>query len=216
MEKVERINRVKNTLDMEELYRKLPEVGTILDPELQDITEQTFLTGCPDHFWIRPSSSTGKYHSEDETGKFGNWLHTKRVFVTYMILSRSYLEQGLISEFDREAGKSAALLHDMLKYGWPSEGREHTSNRHDVIGSDVARVLGKAPEEVHQAIHAHNGAWAEGKNPETNYEQILHLSDYVASKPILGSPAVWNPAEELEEAFPDLRTIDDDTLEGLL
>lgn len=216
MEKVERINRVKNTLTEDELYRLLPEVGTILDPELQEVTEQTFLKGCPDHFWTRPSSSTGKYHSEDETGEYGNWLHTKRVFVTYLLLSRSYLEQGLISEFDREAGKSAALIHDMLKYGWPSERNQHTVQNHDIIGSDVARVLGEAPREVYGAIHAHNGAWAEGKNPETDWEQVLHMSDYVASKPILGSPAVWNPAEELEDAFPELRVIDDDTLESLL
>lgn len=216
MEKVERINRVKNTLTKAELERKLPEVNLILEPELQELTVKTFLKGCPDHFWTLPTSSTGKYHCVDERGEYGNWLHTKRVFVTYLLLSRSYLEQGLITEFQREAGKSAALIHDMLKYGWPSERNQHTANNHDVIGSDVARVIGGLPRDTWGPIHAHNGAWAEGKNPETDWEQILHLSDYVASKPILGKVAVWNPAEELEEAFPDLRTISDEEVEDLL
>jgi len=216
MENVEIINRVKNTLTEDELYRKLPEVATILKPGLVEVTERAFLKGCPDHFWERPSSSTGKYHSADETGKYGNWLHTKRVFITYLVMSRSYLEQGLISEYEREAGKSAALIHDMLKYGYPSSRNEHTVSNHDVIGADVARVLAGAPPEVYTAIDAHNGAWADGKSPEIDYEQILHLSDYVASKPILGTPAVWNPADELTDAFPELRIISDDEMEALL
>lgn len=216
MEKAQRIDRIQNALTESELRRRLPEIETIVSDELYDATVETFLRGCPDHFWELPSSSTGKYHADDETGTYGNWLHVKRVFTTYLTLSRTYLEQHLITEAEREAGKSAALLHDMLKYGWPSENNEHTVNNHDVIGAQVAAEFGDLPKEVVEAIHSHNGAWGEGTNPTTAYEQILHLSDYTASKPHLGSPHVWRPAEELREEFDTLQTIDDETMEGLL
>jgi len=216
MEKAKRVDRVQNVLTEEELLRLLPEISVVLDEELQQGTIDTFLNGCPDHFWVRPSSSTGKYHAEDERGEYGNWIHTKRVFITYLSISRTYLEQQLITEYEREAGKSAALLHDMLKYGWPSENREHTSNRHDVIGSNVARHIGGLPEEVWRPIHAHNGAWAEGMVPESDNEQILHIADYVASKPVLGNPKIWRPAKEIMKAYPDIETIDDDAIESML
>jgi hypothetical protein len=215
-EKVYRIDGIHNSIDEDELIRMLPEVELILEDAIRSKTKETFLKACPDYFWIKPTSSTGKYHSEDEQGDFGNLLHTKRVFITYLMLSRSYLEQGLITEFERECGKSAALLHDMLKYGWPSDNNEHTQSNHDVIGSDVARVIGGTPPEVYDAIHAHNGAWADGKSPENDFEQILHLSDYVASTPVLGEPKVWNPSDELQQAFPSLPVISDDELEELL
>jgi len=214
--KAKRVDRIKNSLDEEELIRRLPEVDAILDDQIRSETIKVFLNGAPPHFWERPSSSTGKYHSEDETGLHGNWLHTKRVFITYLTMSRSFLEQGLITEREREAGKSAALLHAMLKYGWPSENNEHTVNNHDVIGAGVAAQFGDLPKEVVRTIHAHNGSWGEGRNPTTAYEQVFHLSDYVASKPILGDVDVWRPAEELTELFPDLKTIDDEEFENLL
>jgi len=216
MKKAERISRVKNSLTERELNRKLPEVNLIRDEEIREGTKNTFLLACPDGFWEKASSSTGKYHEEDERGKYGNWLHTNRVFVTYLIMSQTYIKQGLITEDDREGGKSAALLHDMLKYGWPSENREHTSSRHDVINSDVARIIGGLPPSVYNPIHAHNGAWSEGKTPQNDREEIMHLSDYVAAKPILGKVAVWNPARELKKAFPDLPELSDNDLEKIL
>jgi hypothetical protein len=44
----------------------------------------------------------------------------------------------------------------------------------------------------------------------------MHLSDYVAAKPILGKVAVWNPARELKKAFPDLPELSDNDLEKIL
>jgi hypothetical protein len=216
MNKAERIDRVQNTLTEEELRRRLPEVSLLMDQDVEKATVRSFLKGCPDYFWELASSSTGKYHAVDERGLHGNWIHTKRVFVAYLALSRTYLEQGLITELEREAGKSAALIHDMLKYGWPSQNREHTASDHDIIGSDVSRYIGGASEATWSPIHAHNGAWADGKNPETDFEQILHLADYTASKPVLGNPKIWNPADEILDEFPDIETLSDDTLNDLL
>lgn len=215
MTKAQRIDRVKNTLDEETLVDRLPEVELIIDDEIREGTKLAFLDGCPDYFWERPSSSTGKYHLEDERGKMGNWLHTKRVFTTYLVVSRTFLELGQISDWERECGKSAALLHDMLKFGWPSDRESHTVNDHDIIGSDVAAYIGKLPDEVCRLVDRHNGPWAEGGTPRSANELAFHLSDYVAAKRILGTPHVVEPHDNLVTAF-DPPALSDDEIEGLL
>lgn len=214
--KAERITQVQNTLTEEELLRKLPEIETIFNDDIRRGTINAFLKACPDYFWTEPASGTGKYHPIDERSEHGNWIHTKRVYVSYLVLSRSFLEQGLISDFIVDAGKSAALLHDMLKYGWLSEKADHAVSNHDIIGSDVAQYMVELPRETWSAIHAHNGPWGDGKNPDFEWEQLFHLADYTASKQILGTPAIWNPADEIIDTYPDIETIDDDTLTDLL
>jgi len=88
MTKGERVDRVRNSLHSEEeLLRRLPEINAIYDEDTRDSVIRTFLKGCPDYFWERPSSSSGKYHSVDERGKYGNWIHTKRVFAEYSNIS---------------------------------------------------------------------------------------------------------------------------------
>jgi hypothetical protein len=211
-EKAKRINRVKNDLHSEEeLIRRLPEIDAIYDEELRECVIQTFYDGCPDYFWQKPTSSSGKYHSPDERGKHGNLLHTKRVFAAYCNLSESYLEAHKITEWQREAGKAAALLHDMMKYGWPSSGNEHTVNDHDIIAAEVARHIGDCPNEVYLLIHSHMGSWAEGMMPQNERQWLLHFADKSASGIDEDDLAVYYPSEELQEEFPDLNVIDHDS-----
>jgi len=69
MEKAKRIDGVKNSLHSEEeLRRRLPEIDAIYDEEVRDTTIDYFLRACPDYFWKRAASATGKYHPPDESG----------------------------------------------------------------------------------------------------------------------------------------------------
>lgn len=209
MNKAERIDRVNNSLHSEdELARRLPEIDAIYDEELRDCCIRTFLDGVPDYFWERPSSSTGKYHSPDERGKHGNWLHTKRVFAQYANLSESYLEAHEISEWEREAGKVAALLHDTMKYGWPSHNNEHTVNNHGCIAAEVARHIGDCPNEVYLLIHSHMGSWGEGMLPQNKRQWLLHFADKAASGRPEDDLAVYYPAQELVDEWPDIISIE--------
>lgn len=209
MKKAERVNRIDNSIYTEaELLRRLPEIDAIYDDELRSVVIRTYMDGCPDYFWERPSSSSGKYHSPDERGKHGNWIHTKRVFAEYCNLSESVLEGEQIDEWERECGKSAALIHDMMKYGWPSEQNEHTVNDHDVIAADVARYIGGVPDEVHDLIHSHMGPWAEGKTPENERQWLLHFADKSASGTIEDDRAVYYLTDELLDEWPDLSEIE--------
>lgn len=209
MSKAERVDRILNSLHSEEeLVRRLPEIDAIYEPELRQVVIDTFLDGCPEYFWEKPTSSTGKYHSDDECGKHGNWLHTKRVFAQYANLSESYLEAHEITEWEREAGKAAALIHDMMKYGYPSQDREHTTSEHDVLAADVARHIGGAPNEIYLLIHSHMGPWGEGMTPENDRQWLLHHADKAASGIHEDSLAVYYPASELQEEMPHLNVIE--------
>jgi hypothetical protein len=205
------VDRIVNSLTEDELLRRLPEIDAIYDEELRNCVIRTFLDGCPDYFWERPTSSTGKYHSPDERGKHGNWLHTKRVFAAYCNLSESYLKAHKITERQREAGKAAALLHDMMKYGWPSDNNEHTVNNHDVIAAEVARHIGDCPNEVYLLIHGHMGSWGEGMMPENDRQWLLQLADKSAAGVDEDDLAIYYPAEELLDEWPNLQVIDHDS-----
>jgi len=208
MSKGERVDRIRNTLrSEEELLRRLPEIDAIYDEDLREGVIRTFLDGCPDYFWERPSSSSGKYHSLDEIGKHGNWLHTKRVFAEYANISESWVELGEITPMQKEEGKAAALIHDMMKYGWPSEGNDHTVNNHDLIAADVAANIGGMPDSVVRLLATHMGPWAKGPNPETPAELLFHTADKSASRRE-NDVGVYFPAEELLEEWPDITVVE--------
>jgi len=204
MSKGERVDRIHNSLwDEDELVRRLPEINLIYNERLRDGVIRTFMKGCPDSFWERPSSSSGKYHSRDEIGIYGNWIHTKRVFAEYCNISESWVELHRIDPIDKERGKAAALIHDMMKYGWPSEQNDHTVNRHDLVAADVARNIGEMPEPVVGLIEAHMGPWGEGPNPRNAGELLLHTADKSAARRH-NDIGIYGPAEELLEEWPDL------------
>lgn len=214
MSNATQINRVLNSLHSEEeLIRRLPEADAIYDEDVRANVIKTFLDGCPDYFWEKPTSSTGKYHSDDECGKHGNWLHTKRVFARYCNLSESYLEAHKITEQERECGKAAALLHDMMKYGWPSEQNAHTVGNHDMIAADVAYNIGGCSKEVTKLIATHMGSWGEGPMPSNEKQWLFHLADKSAAGVHEDSLAVYYPSDELQEEMPHLNVIEHDSEE---
>jgi len=207
MSKGERVDRIKNSLHSEEeLLRRLPEIDAIYDEDLREDVIRTFMRGCPDYFWERPSSSSGKYHSVDERGKHGNWIHTKRVFAEYCSIAESWVELGAITPYQKEQGKAAALVHDMMKYGWPSENNDHTVNYHDEVAAEVALHLGEMQDEVVRLIATHMGPWGEGPNPEARNEVLLHTADKSAARE-KNDIGIYYPAEELLDEWPDL-TVD--------
>lgn len=200
------MDRIKNSLHSEEeLLRRLSEIDAIYDEDLREDVIRTFMRGCPDYFWERPSSSSGKYHSVDERGKHGNWIHTKRVFAEYCSISESWVEMGIITPYQKEEGKAAALVHDMMKYGWPSEQNDHTVNNHDEIAAEVALHLGEMDDDVVRLIATHMGPWAAGPEPEKPQELLLHTADKSAARE-KNDIGVYYPAEELLDEWPDLTT----------
>lgn len=196
MSKFDRIDKVENLLTRETLLTKLPEIEQIEDEFVREETIEAMLCGCPEYYWEYPSSSTGKYHPPDERGLYGNWLHVKRVFLNFEQIARSYEERGKIDEYERDLGRSAVFLHDMFKFGFPSEQNENTVDDHDLLAGEFVRKMTDLPEEVARCCETHNGPWADGPSPETELEELVHLADMV-SAPRHMTHGVYEPTEEL-------------------
>lgn len=210
--KADRVNSIRNEFyNEDDILYWLPEIDEIYDEDLRYQTMKTFLDGCPNYFIEKPSSSSGKYHSLDEIGKYGNLLHTKRVFAEYCNISESWVEAGWITPREKECGKAAALLHDMMKYGWPSEQNEHTVSDHDLVAASVAEHIGDMPESVVRLIEIHMGPWGEGPDPETPAERLFHTADKSAARRS-NDIGIYSPADELLQEWPDL--IIDEVEEG--
>jgi response regulator RpfG family c-di-GMP phosphodiesterase len=182
----------------DELERRLPEIWNIEDDEIRNRTVDVFIRACPAYFWELPTSSSGNHHPKDERGRFGNWLHTKRVFMMYSNLAESDRELGALSEHDIDCGKSAALIHDMLKYGWPSDNHPHTVDDHPIIAAEVAREMGGLPDHVYNLIYTHMGPWNSPKVPKGTNERLLHRADKAVS-PDWATIGVYRPSKELTE-----------------
>lgn len=196
--KAKRITSVKNDVDEEYVKRMLPEVELIKDDKIREGTIRVLVEVSPPSFWIKPTSSTGKYHPKDERGEYGNLLHTKRVSIMFRNLARVDVEMDLLSEYEYDCGQSAALLHDLYKYSWPSDNNQHTVDDHDVIASEVARYIGDLPPEVYLTIHAHMSEWGSGKEPETRLEWLLCRADKAVS-PDWSTIGVFQPSSELTD-----------------
>jgi len=211
MEKAERVNRILNTLDSEEeLLRRMPEINKIDDDDIREGTIRTYMDGCPDTFWERGSSSSGKYHAPDEHGEWGNVIHTKRVFKEYSNISESYLHADVITPYERDCGKSAALIHDMMKYGWPSDDNYHTVRDRDLIAASVAKHIGGLPDDVTDLIVTHMGPWGKGPTPSTKNQWLVHLADKSASGTKQDVRAIYYAPDEILDIEPDIPVIESD------
>jgi len=195
---------IANSIDRVDLLNRLPELNMVEDDELKENAIDAFLNICPDYFWTCPSSSTGKYHPEDESGKYGNWLHTKRAFTNMQRNIRSALEMGHITEFEADCGRIAILMHDMTKFGYPPSDNEHTISEDDIIGANTVRWFTDLPETVAMCIETHNGGWSE-TFPEEHIELIHHYADLNASDRDNG--AVYEPTEELLSIGPSVDVV---------
>lgn len=159
---------------------------------------RTFTMACiaemPDYFFLKPSTSTGKYHPADERGHYGLVLHTKRVFSILQALFRMD-EYSSISETNKEYLMAAALLHDCMKYGDPEHPSTHTVFEHPMLaGKFVIEIAKKhdytpSAEIIAHYIYSHSGQWCTSPyslvvlpKPTTIEEKVLHLADYMASK----------------------------------
>jgi len=194
-------------MERQEILRRLPEIEKIQDDDIREETIKAIGRYCPEYFWEKPASSSGKYHPNDHCGQHGLWLHTKRAFTSFERLSKSYLEQGLINEKLRDCGRSAILLHDMFKYGKPTEAGGHTVKDHDKLAAQFLDNKTNLPPAVIGCIESHNGPWCEGKSPETPIEQIHHLADMIGSD----TNALFkteSPSKEIRRAQLDPQDLD--------
>lgn len=196
-------NSVKSKMEelkqKKELYRRLPEIRLIQNVPLREKVVDAFLNHCPSYFWTAPASSSGNHHQDDVCGKHGLWIHCKRTFACYERHVSTFEEMSRINSIQADYGRAGILLHDLYKYGRPPRGK-HTVEDHDVIAARILETNTDLPEEVIECIHSHNGAWYEGKTPETDLELVHHIADMGGS----AKNCVWKvykPCKEILEVI---------------
>ena len=157
-------------------------VESITTLELRTLANHC-LDKLPEHFWTQPSSSSGKYHPEDEHGPGGLALHTLRVMKVAEILIRA--SQPPIYA---NAIRLAAMLHDAARYGLNKKPSPHSLDEHPELSAEFLRECYLEKQDTpplalkaYNPILRHMGKWGKYR-PESPEDWIVHYADVIASQ----------------------------------
>jgi putative nucleotidyltransferase with HDIG domain len=187
------------SLDRDEVERRLPTLQLISDPDLRSDTAY-LSSGAPKYFWTKPATTSDTFHHPAAREQHGLWAHTLMLSTVIHRLSDSYVQRGKLTEREIDYAHAAAILHDQRKYGDPDRPEDTSTSHHDKHMADVVRQHG-LPEEIAHAVDAHNGPWYDGKVPEEPLEDLVHTADMVASEPAI-TPGVQGPLPEELQGIP--------------
>jgi hypothetical protein len=154
------------------------------------------ITLLPDYFFEVSAASSGKFHSALEAGFGGLVYHTKSVtkIANYLINLQQYKEN--LDEAERDCIIVAAMLHDCLKHNWENK-TGFSVHEHPIIAGEFVKtderfndiLLKQYRDIIGNAIASHSGEWTTNKRsktilptPTTFIEEIVHVSDYIASR----------------------------------
>lgn len=150
----------------------------------------------PEYVWHVGASSTGKYHPEYSLGEGGLMRHmiATLTFLNHIIS----LEQYQFSEREKDLMRVAALFHDGLKSGTQDDYNSSKYTKHEhpmMMGRKIMSYEGKCSLDrqelafIANCIASHMGQWNTSRNssevlpkPQTLYQQLVHLADYLASR----------------------------------
>lgn len=174
------------------------EIQNIESEDLRDFVRFFFNEKMGDWFWKSGASSSGKYHPAFAQGEGGLVRHTRAVewFVEELLRMSSYAYMK--AEY-KDYARVAALLHDTRKYGGENDEDKSRYPEHGRLAADAVAAAwlsffdqGEAPELLLMAIRSHMGQWTENRDdrPFTNIDRLVHLADYMASRPFIDIPQI--------------------------
>lgn len=175
------------------------EINLIQSEDLRDFTKFVFAEKVGKWFWESGASASGKFHPAFSQGEGGLVRHTKAVIMFCEELLRMSTYAYMKEEY-KDYARVACLLHDVCKYG---TGDEIDKDCYKYHGSLAASLVENAwyeffgthtncPELLKMAITSHMGQWTPDKDdrPFTNIDRLVHLSDYIASRPFIDIPEI--------------------------
>lgn len=177
----------------EEAYAHFkPFIDKMHDDSLVEFTKHAFSL-LPDYWFLKPASSTGKYHPRFANGVGGLVRHTLYAVNVFDYLYRAFAEdpeiKSLLQPYD--CGIVAVIFHDAIKYG--VHNGMYTTKDHDRVSANWLRdVWTEWTKEnpcnqmyldliYHGMIH-HMGPWSTDGAPTTLFEKLVFIADYVASQ----------------------------------
>ncbi len=176
-----------------------PVLNTFENNDIKNFA-MVLLDNMPTYIWKVPASSTGKYHPEYSLGDMGLMRHQIAVmrFINFFFELEQY--SGKMTSRERDLVRLAGLVHDSRKSGSQEdyEKSKFTKFNHPILMADVIRSFdGKylnhdEIEMVANMISSHMGQWNTDKKsstilpkPNTQYAELVHLADYLASRKCL-------------------------------
>jgi hypothetical protein len=194
--------------DVDDIFDKFRELEIIEEDKIRFETMKV-ISDAPDYFWEVPAASSGPYHNPYCRMKYGLWIHTKMVFSSYERIAESWERMGLISDMERDIGRSACLIHDLLKYGVQNEydGNSGAKQDHDILCADMVDNYTNLPALSTYAINEHMGPWYDGREPSTYLSLLIHTSDMIASSPNI-TVGVYKPHEKIRRRYPNIPRAD--------
>lgn len=170
--------------------------------ENEDIKEFAIelIRDIPDYIWHVGASSTGKYHPEYSLGEMGLMRHQIAVvrFINFFFELEQYGSK--MTSRERDLVRLAGLVHDSRKSGSQEdyEKSKFTRFNHPILMADVIRSFDgeylnhDEIEMVADMISSHMGQWNVDRKssvilpkPNTQYAELVHLADYLASRKCL-------------------------------
>lgn len=165
--------------------------------ENEDIKEFAIalLNNLPEYVWHVGASSTGKYHPAYSLGEGGLMRHQIAVvrFLNFFLELEQY-GAGITSR-ERDLMRTAALIHDGMKSGTQDDYNKskYTKFNHPILMAEVVRStdgLNTSERDfIAHCIESHMGQWAFDKKtnvelpkPKDEYQKLVHLADYLASR----------------------------------
>ena len=172
-----------------------PLLNTFENDDIKNFAKECIET-IPGYFWNVGASSTGKYHPQYALGDLGLARHTCALvrFLNHILNIDCYKDD--FTSRERDLLRVAGIMHDSRKSGNDDDyvRSKFTKFDHPIMAANEIRTtIGFIPEEevelVAATIESHMGQWNTDKRskvvlplPETKYQKLLHLADYLASR----------------------------------
>ena len=173
-----------------------PILSTIVNDDIREFAK-VLVEGLPSYIWEVGASSTGKYHPAYSLGLGGLMRHQIAVvrFLNYFFELEQYNTKFTSREID--CMRVAGLVHDGRKSGEQTDYErskftrfEHPLQMANVIRSYDGQYLNHDELEfIAHCIESHMGQWSTDRKssitlpkPMDEYQQFVHLADYLASR----------------------------------
>jgi hypothetical protein len=173
-----------------------PILDTIQDEEIRTFA-YVLVDNLPDYIWEVGASSTGKYHPAYSLGQGGLMRHQIAVvrFLNFFFGLEQYRAKFTSREMDLM--RVAGLVHDGRKSGEQTDYArskftkfDHPIQMANIIRSYDGQFLNHDDLEfMAHCIESHMGQWNTDRKssvvlpkPMDEYQQFVHLADYLASR----------------------------------
>ena len=191
------------------------EIQNIENENLRDFVRFFFNEKVGAWFFESGASASGKHHPDFTKGQGGLVRHTRAVEWVCEELLRMCSYAYMKTEY-KDYARVACLLHDTRKYGSNDAEDKNCYKEHGRLAADAVATAwleffdqGEAPELLLMAIRSHMGQWTENRDdrPFTIIDRLVHLSDYIASRPFWDIPSLTSEyfednAKEIESNLP--------------